>query len=336
VQAAGGDPARRLGSGLGRGGRTPRRRVKPVRARLVLVQATCLAVGGCELQEITIAEPEPLVVAEIVLRAGESRQTALLHRSLGGPASAGVPDAVVEIRDGAGRALRLLPAPDTVCLLPDDTLSTGRATCYSALAGSDFVRAGERYTLRLDLADGRTLTAATRVPGDFVLVRPAVHPCRLAADVTLDLEWTASAGAWVYLAETSLRGIAAALGRRGVSVGQDPLRLVGLAISARDTTIAFPAEFGIFDRFDPDLADALLALRGGLPPDVTADLVVAAADRNYVNWIRGGSFNPSGAVRIPSIRGDGGTGVFGSIVARPAQLTTRPLPPRPPCVNPRS
>jgi len=44
-----------------------------------------------------------------------------------------------------------------------------------------------------------------------------------------------------------------------------------------------------------------------------AAVTIAAADRNYVNWERGGNFNPSGAVRVASIRG-GGTGVFGSMV----------------------
>jgi len=54
-----------------------------------------------------------------------------------------------------------------------------------------------------------------------------------------------------------------------------------------------------------------VALSRGLPEGVSAEVVIAAADRNYVNWVRGDSFNPSGAVRVASVRGDG-TGVFGS------------------------
>jgi hypothetical protein len=42
-------------------------------------------------------------------------------------------------------------------------------------------------------------------------------------------------------------------------------------------------------------------------------LTVAAVDRNYVNGVRGGSFNPSGRVRVSSVTGDG-EGVFGSLV----------------------
>ena len=77
----------------------------------------------------------------------------------------------------------------------------------------------------------------------------------------------------------------------------------------------------MFDRFDPDLTEALAAIQGGLPPDVRAEVVIGAADRNYVNWERGGVFNPSGFVRIPSVAGEG-TGVFGSVVPRSFQLTT--------------
>ena len=43
--------------------------------------------------------------------------------------------------------------------------------------------------------------------------------------------------------------------------------------------------------------------------------MISATDRNYVNWVRGGNFNPSGQVRVPTIRGDG-TGVFASTVTR--------------------
>jgi hypothetical protein len=52
---------------------------------------------------------------------------------------------------------------------------------------------------------------------------------------------------------------------------------------------------------------------------VVADVVIAAADRNYVNWERGGNFNPSGLVRIGSVRGDG-FGVFGSLVVKSFQI----------------
>ena len=109
-----------------------------------------------------------------------------------------------------------------------------------------------------------------------------------------------------------------------IELDRDPLRLFGLSLSSRDTTIVFPTEFGLFERFDDDLTAALAFLQGGLPSrnavPVVAQVVIAAADRNYVNWERGSNFNPSGPVRVPSVHGDG-TGVIGSMVPRSFQVT---------------
>ncbi len=60
-------------------------------------------------------------------------------------------------------------------------------------------------------------------------------------------------------------------------------------------------------------------------------MTVAAADRNYINGVRGGSFNPSGQVRISSVTGDG-VGVFGSLVPLQAAVEAGPARAgRPPC-----
>jgi hypothetical protein len=70
----------------------------------------------------------------------------------------------------------------------------------------------------------------------------------------------------------------------------------------------------VFSRFSLDQELSLL-LQKGMPLGTSADVTVAALDRNYVNWIRAGSFNPSGQVRVPSLRGDG-TGVLGVALRR--------------------
>ena len=76
----------------------------------------------------------------------------------------------------------------------------------------------------------------------------------------------------------------------------------------------------MFDRFDDDLTEALAFLQQGLPEGIAlTEVVIAAADRNYVNWERGGNFNPSGTIRVPSVHGQG-TGVFGSIVPKSFQV----------------
>jgi hypothetical protein len=129
----------------------------------------------------------------------------------------------------------------------------------------------------------------------------------------LPIAWTTSSDAWVYVSETLLHGLAPILQQQGIELEDDPLLLFGLSFSNQDTTVVFPTEFGLFQRFDEDLTRALIAIQNGLPAGVVADVTIAAADRNYVNWERGGNFNPSGLIRVASIRGDG-TGTFGSIV----------------------
>jgi hypothetical protein len=114
--------------------------------------------------------------------------------------------------------------------------------------------------------------------------------------------------------ETSISGLGSALASEGIEVEEDPLYLLGLSISATDTTVVFPSEFGVFDRFDLD-QDLAVRLQRGLPEGTGALVTIAAVERNYVNWARGGNFNPSGQVRVASLRGDG-TGVFGAAVVR--------------------
>jgi len=291
-----------------------------------------LLLPACELQEVTLAEGEDIVVVEVVLRADEPVQLAYLHRTRG-PDSATVPGAIIEVREaGSGSILTFGPAAETQCLdFEDERPVKSLGTCYRSSAGGLAIRPGATYVLRVQLPDGGVITGETTVPGAFQLGRPASNPCRLNADTTLEFVWTRSDSAWAYLAETRLAGLRDALRRRNVQIGgSGPVRLVGLSVGREDTTLVFPAEFGVFDRADPDLSDALVAIQRGLPPDVFGAIVVAAADRNYVNWVRGGNFNPSGQVRVASVRGDG-TGVFGSLVPRTQNLTTSATDTSPAC-----
>ncbi len=279
--------------------------------------------AGCALTEITLATPANLVVAEIVLRAGQPTQLALLHRTRGSADSLTVPGARIEVRDSLQRVLSFEEVPVRQCLDDADSTVTGTdvvGSCYRS-AGGLIVLPGRHYTLRITLEDGGVMTGETTVPGDFQILRPSISGCRLDADQNFELLWTTAVGTWAYVAETELRGIRAALQPRGIAVKDDPLRLLGVSVGRQDTTMVFPSEFGLFDRADPDLADVLVALQPGLPANVSASTVVAAADRNYVNWVRGGRFNPSGMVQVPSIVGDG-TGIFASIVPRNVAMAT--------------
>ncbi|MGH7460725.1 MAG: hypothetical protein ACREMA_06810 [Longimicrobiales bacterium] len=290
-----------------------------------------LLAAGCELQEVQLAQADDVIIAEVILRAGASSQLAWLHRTRGSAARDPlVEHATVRIEAAHGGILELTPAPEELCMLDREDTETGtHGSCYASFVNAMEIVEGETYRLTVTLSNGGNLTGTTSVPADFTLLRPTTASCSVMPLTQLDVSWTPSSGAWVYAAETSLRGIRAALEPYHVDVTRDPLRLFGLSVSARDTTIAFPSEFGVFDRFDEDLVGALTFLQQGLPAGVTAEVVIAAADRNYVNWERGGGFNPSGTVRVPSVHG-AGTGVFGSLVPRSFQVRVGDTS-RPPC-----
>jgi hypothetical protein len=293
-----------------------------------------LLLSGCSVGEITVAMPDDIIVAEVVLREAFPVQTAYLHRTTSEYGNARVFDARVRVLEqGTGRLMEFEAASDSLCLLGiADRLLANRGTCYVARGSSDMVQPGTRYHLEITMPDGRRITGSTVVPAAFEVRRPdisftappGVQTCRLPAGTTLELVWTAASGAWAYLAEARLSGLVAALRAAGVEVPVrevDQVRLLGVSVGAADTTIIFPGAFGLFDRFDEDVHPMLVAIRDGLPVAVRAEVAIAAADRNYVNWVRGGNFNPSGMVRIPSVTGDG-TGVFGSLVVRRFVLDT--------------
>lgn len=288
--------------------------------RLLVVLACGCAVAGCELDDVTIERPTPIVVAEAILRAGIPTQRLFLHRSHGGRSAAGPSGkdvfADVSIVEQGGDTLLFDPSPISECLDGRPPGAAAPGTCYSQTKGPR-PKPGAAYHLRVRTVEDEELTSRTVMPGPFSLLRPRVQSdtCRIPPNTTLELTWTRSSGAWVYAAQVEYHGLQAALAPFGIDLPVDEAELIALAIGEADTTIVFPSEFGIFDRADERLAPLLIASRNGLPEGVFGKIVVAAADRNYVNWVRGGTFNPSGRVRIPSVSGDG-TGVFGSLVPR--------------------
>ena len=128
-----------------------------------------------------------------------------------------------------------------------------------------------------------------------------------------------------------MQNLLQALRAAGMNVeGEQAVEVEGLSVTSADTSLLFPTELGLFNRFDDEALPILLAIRDGLPPEVSSFVVIAAADRNYVNWVRGGNFNPSGLVQSSSIAGDG-AGFFGSLVTRGASISTTSQSSFPPC-----
>ena len=305
-----------------------------------LALAATLGSTACTLTDVQIAEAEDVLLIEAYVSwappAPLAAATVFVHGTL---TSEGVlrglsPEVLIEMIAEEGQRTALLEVPTGVCLVsfsPDS--NPGR--CYAgALPASVFP--GKRVTMEIAVADGRKITGGTVIPEDFEIVSPTASSgtCRVPSERLLEVAWTPSPGAWAYPSETALQGVREVLVAKDVQFDDldDPLILFGLAISDSDTTVSFPNEYGLFDRFGDDVTTrALIELQDGLLTGMSASITVAAADRNYVNWQRGGNFNPSGLVRVPSLRGDG-TGVLGSTVRRTVNVEVGgPATGRPAC-----
>jgi hypothetical protein len=285
--------------------------------RALVVVAT-LALAACELQEVTLVDVENVVIAEIYVNVapmhGDYEVRGFLHRTVGA-VEGGIDDldrSRVTLRRSDGYTFDLAPDPREACLESFPVEESG--TCFlSDPADARVLRPGDLLEAIVTLPDGGVLEGATRLPEPFSVVGVS-GPCQVPPDTPFTIAWTRATGAWAYVNETSIHGLPAALAGEGIDVEEDPLYLLGLSIGAADTTIVFPNEFGVFNRFDLD-QDIALRLQDGLPLGTEAEVAITAVDRNYVNWARGGNFNPSGQVRVPSLRGDG-TGVFASTVGQ--------------------
>lgn len=307
----------------------------PNRDRLsALALVLALALPGCELTEVATPDAEDFLVVEGVITAGDHRQSILLHRSIVGNLIRGEEGATVTVSSGERGSVTLVEGRIESCAeglgaLLEDSLEV-RATCYSARFTA---HPGETYELRVDTRDGLTLRGRTTLPGDFQILHPRLprNPtCALAPGTHLPVVWSTSQGAWAYLSTVGIGGLRE--GFRGRFDAPDYIQLTGLAVSQSDTTLLLPRDYGVFDRFDAH-QQLILALQAGFPAGARAEVIVAAADRNYVNAVRGGSFNPSGSVRVSSVVGDG-VGVFGSLVTRRFGVDVGDGLPIPPCSSP--
>jgi hypothetical protein len=300
-------------------------------ARIAAATAACAALAACGLTEVTTDPGEDVVVVEAVLRTDFDQQQVLVHRSLQGTTVSPVGGATVVITGQDGVRHTLAESSGCYAINPAylraDSLDFN-GTCYeSSAVEGDWVRPGATYDLSVRTVDGKEIRGRTTVPGDFAV--PSLPPfpasgaaaiCTITPNTVFTLLWKHSEGAASYISDIRIHGLGTALGSKPYSV-PDPVELRGLAISVTDTTIVFPTEFGVFERLAYD-TQLLTDIANGFPDNVDVELVLAAADRNWVNSVRGGNFNPSGLIRISTVQGDG-VGVFGSLVPKRAQIIVR-------------
>ena len=184
-----------------------------------------LGVSGCELQEITLVDFVDVLVAEVFVTLAEDSEDnvvrAFLHGTPAGAESGSqtFDDARVTVTRADGLTLSLVVNRNEECLRDHPKDATG--TCFlaeAALASS--LQTGDALELEIVLGDGRTLFGATRIPGSFQIdgLDPSgLDPsCRIEPDELMTIRWSRSAGAWAYVNETSIRGLADALGPDGI------------------------------------------------------------------------------------------------------------------------
>ena len=281
-----------------------------------------------EPDDVVVVDAYVVVLPDSPLH-GSAEMTALLHRTLEVDGATGEPPPaeVTVTRPADGASWTLAPDRLAACAFSRPVIVGG--ACYRAVDRAGLpVHPGDALALEVALADGRRLASEAVVPGGFELLG-VEGSCLLAERTATELRWTRSEGAWAYLVETLLYG----LPPHFEAEVDEPLYLLGLAVSAADTALVFPREVGLFARGELE-REVALYLQEGLPPAARGPVTVTAVDRNWVNWVRGGSFNPSGQVRVPSVRGAGGTGVFGAGVMRRVDVAVPPhggtAPPCPP------
>ena len=308
-----------------------------VGAALLVLLAGASILGGCELTEVTVTESDDVVIAEAQLTINQHGDggTSLsvytyLHRTLSGQRPDEVEGAVVRV-SGESAVVHLAAADSGgVCLdLREDeddeeVVEVDVGSCYRASVAPSPFSPGEVLELEVVLPEGGTLTGVSLVPDafEFIGLTHEDGHCRIEPDTNYRFRWTEAAGTWSYLSDTWIEGLPAALAGRDIEV-PDSLYLTGFAIGEKDTDILFPGEYGLFDLGEQADADLLRILDDGLPGGAWGEVAFAATDRNWVNWARGGNFNPSGIIRIPSVFGDG-TGFFGTATQRQLNVIAAP------------
>ena len=306
-------------------------------AAMPAVIACASILGGCALTEVTVTESEDVVIAEAQLTinlhgdGGTSLDVyTYLHRTLSGQRADEVEGAAVRV-SGTSAVVHLAAADSgDVCLDPwededdEEVVEVDVGSCYRASVAPSPFSPGEVLELEVVLADGGALTGVSQVPEafEFIGLTPEDGHCRIEPDTNYRFKWTEAAGTWSYLSDTWIEGLPEALAGRDIEV-PDSLYLTGFAIGEKDTDVLFPGEYGLFDLGEQADADLLRILDDGLPAGAWGEVAFAATDRNWVNWARGGNFNPSGLIRIPSVFGDG-TGFFGTATQRKLNVIAGP------------
>lgn len=268
----------------------------------ILLLATALALGGCELAEVTVPVPPRGVVVHAVLNPDADEQVILVEAVLTGrvavdDSSKLDPLDPVASRGGepiTGAAVRLFAGSDTVGIAATETRvvragverGTGR---YVVPRERLAIEPGVRYRLLVRTGDAREVTGETRVPD----APPGWVPGQgsVAVPVTVDratdtlrLDWSPVEGARTYAIRVDTPN-----GPWFLFSDSTRFRLAGTLRN-------------FFVRGVPSV----------WYPGFRQVASVAAVDRNFYDYNRSGNDPWGGSGLISSVRG--GIGLFGSVV----------------------
>ncbi|MCJ7629358.1 MAG: hypothetical protein MUO50_13345, partial [Longimicrobiales bacterium] len=204
-----------------------------------------LSLSGCELDEVTLAQPEdiPVVEAYVMVGDGQDQISAFVHWTLGTRSARDLLALGVSLTGEDGVEIPLFPEAFSGCLregLEEDV----EGVCYSVGSGAEGVfEPGTRVEIEVLFEDGGMIRGATVIPDSISLIQPAVGgQCALPPGRNLEFIWSRSPGVWAYSAETDISNLRSALASEGIVVKTDSVALLGLAVSDSDTTIVFPKE----------------------------------------------------------------------------------------------
>jgi hypothetical protein len=294
--------------------------------RGILLAAVGAALVGCELEEVVVPSPEPIVVVQAVVRPDESQQWILVEQSFSGTENLGQPPFIPGVNppavpvEGATVTLSNVgfpadPCGATVTLLESaGPLARRQPGVYWSGAACPTMRPGDTLELRI-VADDDVVTGRTVIPGaNRMVLRTADDSVRMpgpALDFNRDTDT-------LYAAVDAIEGRVMVIETHERIFADTPeyVSEASTQFWADSTTLTLPgdlqnlfeAEFEDPGEFVPDLFNA------GRRYTVT----VAYADKNFHDYLRSANFPLTGRGFINSV--EGGFGYFGSLTAEQSDL----------------
>jgi hypothetical protein len=275
---------------------------------------SCLLLGACEVDKITVPVTEPVIVVHGVISVGRETQFVILEQSLTGsssnhfsaglvppaPAGEGIPitGAYVTLTyRGAG-----LCAEPTVVLQERPPVELdGIGTVASGTYVTDelcSLTAGDTVDLRVETPDDAVVTGTTVIPGARS-IDISTHGGSGGGDIVFD---RTSDSIWIDVDPISGRALAFELAR---DPSRNPYDNLGYHYTLATDTMSVVLA-GDLDSFDGEDAGVAVFM-----PGQYMTLAVGVADTNYYDFVRSFSNPLTGRGFINHI--EGGVGVFGSV-----------------------